>query len=98
LQRARETAELIGDKLNMSIVTNARLKEYDVGDIAGLTWEQVTEQYPDLARQWEEGSEYLEFPNAEASDEFRTRVSTAFDEIIAQHPNETVSVISHGVL
>ncbi len=96
LQRARETAELIGNKLNMSIVTDARLKEYDVGDIAGLTWEQVTEQYPDLAHQWEEGTDDLEFPNAEASDGFRTRVSTAFDEIIAQHPNETVSVISHG--
>ena len=49
LQRARETAEIVGQALDVPVVPDGRLKEYDVGAITGLTWEQVVEQHPDVA-------------------------------------------------
>jgi len=78
------------------VVPDERLKEYDVGDITGLTWEQVVEQYPDVARRWAEAEESVEFPGAEESVSFRARVAAAFDEILSRDTEEHVGVVAHG--
>ena len=43
LLRARETAGIIGQALDVPVTPDERLKEYDVGDVAGLTWDQLVE-------------------------------------------------------
>jgi probable phosphoglycerate mutase len=43
LRRAQETAEIIGETPGVEVTSDERLKEYDVGDITGLTWEQIAE-------------------------------------------------------
>jgi probable phosphoglycerate mutase len=96
LQRAQDTAHIIGQALNVPVVSDERLKELDVGEIAGLTWEQVVEQYPDVARGWEAASESLEFPGQEGSAPFQARVVAAFDDIVSQHEHKTVGVVTHG--
>lgn len=45
MQRAMETAEILERVLGVPIVPDSRLSEYDVGDITGLTWKQVSERY-----------------------------------------------------
>jgi len=96
LRRARETAGIIGGALGVPVLPDERLKEYDVGDITGLTWEQVMEQYPDVARHWEHASESLEIPGAEGRAPFRARVVAAFGEILSRHAEGTVGVVAHG--
>lgn len=95
LQRARETAEIIGRKLDISPTADERLKEYDVGDITGLTIEQVAEQYPSLAESWKRG-EQLSIPGEEGREPFRARVVAAFDGIYTRHPEGTSAVVAHG--
>ncbi len=96
LQRAKETAEIIGQSLSVPVALDGRLKEYDVGDIAGLMWEQVAERYPDLARRWAEAEEGIEFPGAEKGELFQARVAAAFDEIVARHAGGPIGVVTHG--
>ncbi len=96
LQRAQETAEIIGQALGVPVMPDERLKEYDVGDITGLTWEQVVEQHPHVARRWIEASESLEIPGEEGDASFRARVAAAFGEIIAQHTDGPIGVVAHG--
>jgi len=96
LRRARETAEIVGQALDVLVVPDERLKEYDVGDITGLTWEQVVEQHPDVAQRWADASENLEIPGEEGSVPFRARVVAAFGEIVARHPEGPVGVVAHG--
>lgn len=96
LQRAQETAEIIGQALGVPVVPDERLKEYDVGDITGLTWEQVVEQHPHVARRWTEASESLEIPGEEGDASFQARVADAFGEIIAQHTDGPIGVVAHG--
>ncbi len=96
LQRAKETAEIIGQALGMPVTPDERLKEYDGGDITGLTWEQVVERYPDLSRRWAEAEEGVEFPGAEKGQVFQARVAAVFDEIVAQHIEGPIGVVSHG--
>jgi len=96
LQRARETADIIGRTLGIAATPDERLQEYDVGDIAGLTWEQVVEQYPDIAWRWAESSEGVKFPGAEEGRVFRDRTAAVFDEIVARHEEGPVGVVAHG--
>lgn len=96
LQRAQETAEIVGEALGVPVVPDERLKEYDVGEIAGLTWAQIEERYPEVARLWGEASESLEIPGEEGDAPFRARVAAVFDEIGSRHREGTVGVVAHG--
>jgi broad specificity phosphatase PhoE len=111
LQRALETADIIGRALDVPVIVEERLKEHDIGDVSGLTWEQVLEQYPDIARiarRWVEMPDDATFPGEEDVASFQARVVAAFEEILARHfPSDvampmaqraegTVGVVSHG--
>ena len=100
LQRARETADIIGRALDVPVLPDERLQEYDVGDISGLTWEQVAEQYPEVMKRWAEDRGGLDIPlrlaNEEGIGPFRSRVVAAFDDIFERHAGESVGVVAHG--
>jgi broad specificity phosphatase PhoE len=96
LRRAQETADIIGRALDLPVVPDERLQEYDVGDIAGLTWEQVVERYPDVAHRWTEAQEEIGIPGEEGHGPFRARVVAVFDDILSQHADGPVGVVAHG--
>ncbi|MCP4542144.1 MAG: histidine phosphatase family protein [Chloroflexi bacterium] len=96
LQRARETADIIGEAVGVSVVFDDRLKERDVGAFTGLTIEQVGEQYPDALRRMAEADESLVIPGEEDAKLFRVKVATFFDEIVARHGEGPIGVVSHG--
>lgn len=96
LRRAQETAEIIGQALDLPVVPDERLREYDTGDITGLTREQIVARYPDLAQRWREDPESVEIPGEEGSAPFQARVVAAFDEILSRHEEGTVGVVAHG--
>jgi broad specificity phosphatase PhoE len=96
LRRARETADIIGRALDLPVVPDERLQEYDVGDLTGLTWEQVVERYPDVAHRWAEAQQKLGVPGEEGHGPFRARVVAAFDDILSRHADGPVDVVAHG--
>jgi broad specificity phosphatase PhoE len=96
LRRAQETADIIGRALDVPVVPDERLQEYDVGDIAGLTWEQVVERYPDVAHRWTEAREEIGIPGEEGHGPFRARVVAAFGDILSRHADGPVGVVAHG--
>ncbi|MDY6876132.1 MAG: histidine phosphatase family protein [Chloroflexota bacterium] len=96
LQRAQETAEIVGEALDVPVVPDERLREYDVGAITGLTWAQVEEQYPEVARHWAEAAGGSVIPGEEGDVPFRERVVAGFGEIVSRHAEETVGVVAHG--
>lgn len=96
LRRAQETADIIGRALDLPVVPDERLQEYDVGDVTGLTWEQVVERYPDVAHRWAEAQGELGVPGEEGSGPFRARVVAAFGDIVSRHADGSVGVVAHG--
>jgi broad specificity phosphatase PhoE len=52
LLRAKATAEVIAARFNLPVTPDARLMEYDFGVISGLTWDEVSENHPELANRW----------------------------------------------
>ena len=96
LQRAQETADIIGEALGLSVTLDDRLQEYDVGDITGLVWPQVEERFPEVARRWLACDQTLELPGGELHAQFHARVVAAVDEILARHDKGPLGVVAHG--
>ena len=46
LSRAEETAHIVGDVLGIVPVTDARLRELDIGVFQGLTLDEIKQRYP----------------------------------------------------
>lgn len=96
--RAAQTAEILAETVGAPIIPDDRLREYDVGQLTGLTMEDVRERFPQVYTDWtEDVEEWVPLPGGEGNDEFRCRVCEALAEIAGRHnSDETVAVVSHG--
>ncbi len=97
LQRALQTAEIIGAVLAVHVQVEDRLKEYHPGVVTGMRFEEVQAQYPEIARRWAEDSWRVPIPGEEGVEAFQRRVMAAMNEIVTAHGGgETVAVVTHG--
>ncbi len=97
LSRARETAEIIAAALDLPVIADDRLQEYDCGVVTGLCFEEVKAQYPEVARRWAEDSWKAPIPGEEGNEVFQQRVLAAMSGIVARHgQDDTVAVVAHG--
>jgi broad specificity phosphatase PhoE len=94
LQRARETAEIVGATLGLPVVLDASLREVDVGEWSGLVHTEIESRYPEGFARWRQGLHGWE--QGESYDDMGVRVVAALLAIAARHPGETVLVVSHG--
>ncbi len=86
LRRARETADVLAARLGLEPVEDSGLREVDVGEWSGLTYDEIAERWPGAER-WQVG---------EAPEAMAERVVAAARRIAAAHPGERVLVVSHG--
>ena len=96
LQRARETAEAIGTRLNLPVTGDDRLMEYQFGVVSGLTWEELVAQHPELAKRWVDDAWTVPIAGSEGRVNFAARVKAVMDDLIARHPDQHVAVVAHG--
>ena len=94
LQRAAETAAIIGYELGLEPRSDDALKEVDVGSWSGLTRAEVEQRYPTGFARW------LEFghgwDDGETYDELGARVVTGLIRIGERHGGGDVLAITHG--
>jgi broad specificity phosphatase PhoE len=96
LKRALETAQAIARTLDLSLTVDERLQEYGIGDLEGLTIEEVKERYPAIYLGWRETSLWIPLPGEEGREVFAQRVREAMADIVANYPEEAVAVVTHG--
>ncbi len=77
LSRAAETAEILAAGLAAPLHLDARLREYDVGVLAGVIWGEVEFLYPEFWREMHQSDEYVRFPGQEDNEPFRVRLVEA---------------------
>ena len=85
LARAHETALIIAEQRRMPVVTDAGLREIDVGRWSGLTPDEIARCFPGMATH-----------DGETNEQHLARVIAAFRRIANAEQGRRVLVVSHG--
>lgn len=95
LPRVTETAEPAARALGLTVETDVRLREIDVGWWSGLTTDEVLARAPDAMAAIRAGDD-LPRGGAETVGDMRARVTAAVAELIASCDGGTAMVFCHG--
>ncbi len=99
LSRARETAEIITSSLGIEPENIPGLREIDMGNWEGLSWEKVGERFPGEQKAWIEnplksgpgGGENI----SQAAERFREKVYSITDPVTNHSP---ILIVAHGLV
>jgi 2,3-bisphosphoglycerate-dependent phosphoglycerate mutase len=94
LARARETAEIVGERLGLPVVVDPGLREVDVGNWSGVVHDEIPKLYPAGFARWQDGGQGWE--GGESYDAMGARAVAALLRIAEAHEGETVLVVAHG--
>lgn len=96
LARARETAEALGSRVGLEVVTHPGLRETFAGEWQGLTRRELEESYGDELARWAAGSD-VRPGGGETRLEVATRMVEVIDAVLAESaPGETIVIATHG--
>ncbi len=96
LRRALVTAEIISSGHKVDIVTCPELREVNYGNVEGLTFEEISRLYPEVAESLTNFSLRLKFPGGESFEGFIERTSKFLDKLKSHTPSQTILIASHG--
>lgn len=95
LSRAFETAQIVGGMLGLDPAPEPGLRESNIGAWTGLTWDDITERFPEQVAAMFAGED-VRRGGGETYGELHDRLQAAVDSIITRHPGQTVLVVTHG--
>lgn len=97
LKRAMATAEVISSGRMVDIITCPELREINYGDAEGLTFQEISHFYPELAESIANYDLQLEFPGGESFAGFTARTCMLMDRLNKYVPTEqTILIVSHS--
>ena len=95
LSRARETAEIVGDRLGLEPQLDPRLREGNRGRWEGHRFVDIQREEPELYAAWRRAGADFRFPGGESLREQLERVSAAVSDIRRAGPLPAL-VVCHG--
>jgi broad specificity phosphatase PhoE len=98
LRRALDTAEAIASRHGLEVAVDEGLTEMDVGELDGLTFDEMRGRYPEFLSRWlgaEAGT--LRMPGGcESLQEVQDRAREAVRRMTERHGRETVVAVTHN--
>ena len=97
LPRAHETATAVAEMTHAPLHTDVRWREIGLGELEGLTIEQIEPRYPGMLKDYHD--KFFEFvpPMGETRRAVQARALIALQDALEAHIGETFAVVSHGV-
>ncbi|MDX6209250.1 MAG: hypothetical protein QOE24_1641, partial [Frankiales bacterium] len=102
--RAQETARIVldscgGDASALTVRSDERLRDRDLGVFDGLTWRGIQAQFPDLAAMRSRlGKFYQRPPGGESWTDVLLRLRSLHETLIHELAGERVMIFSHDVV
>ena len=92
LRRAHQTADRISAATGLPVEPLDGMREYNLGEGQGLTWDEVVARFGISDANWGTGL----IPGEEGMVAFYDRLALVFDELAERHRADTAIVVSHG--
>jgi broad specificity phosphatase PhoE len=97
LKRALATAEPIASSHGLEVQVDEGLIEMEIGEMEGLTFQQVRERYPHFLQLWLGGqAAYEAMPGGERLLDVQERAWQAIERIHQRQEQGTVAVVTHN--
>jgi broad specificity phosphatase PhoE/ribonuclease HI len=94
VRRTLESAQILAEVLGKDVAVEPGFAEMEFGSWDGLTFTEVGQEHPDALKEWL-GSLDSAPPGGESFRIVEERVLAGLRRVLAQHPGETVVVVSH---
>ena len=96
LRRTAETAAPLAERLGMTPLVEADLREVHLGEWEGGLFRQRMAEGDPIALQVRSEERWDLIPGAEPQEVFVDRVRSGIERIVAAHPDQRVAVFAHG--
>lgn len=97
LERTRQTAKVIAEKLGVPLYREDRVIEIDHGKWSGMLVDEVREKFPEEFELWIKEPHKVRFEGGESLEDVYRRVKDFLESLREKHREETVVVVSHTV-
>ena len=95
MHRARQTAEIVAEMLNVPLEVREGLQELNLGDWEGCTWHQIERNWPKRYAEWSRNKRRTRPPHGETYEELLTRCVKAVVKI-TREAKGNVLVVTHS--
>ncbi|MBV8334789.1 MAG: histidine phosphatase family protein [Alphaproteobacteria bacterium] len=94
LQRTRETAEILSDRLRLPVNYRDDVIEIDYGEWTGLTFDEIRRD--ERWQMWSRSRGIAATPGGESWRHVQDRVVGALFDLHQGHPNDSAVIVTHG--
>jgi probable phosphoglycerate mutase len=96
LQRARSTADALGQARSLAPQIDPLWREQGFGVLEGLDVPTIRQRHADLWQRWVRHEADYALPGGESNQDFHARVLRALAAALAAHAGQRVVVVTHG--
>lgn len=96
LSRAQATAAVLARRWDVAPLIRPNLREMHFGEWEGLSWAEVLERFPRIARRWLTEFPQPRVPGSEPFADFKKRVAHELQGIVAANRGRRVVVVTHA--
>jgi probable phosphoglycerate mutase len=97
LERAKNSAKILGEKWHLPVEEVEDLKELGFGDWQGMTYIEIERKYPDQWATWHSQAGLTQFPSAGKTIVEMNRVIHCINQLIEKN-QEPIVVVTHGTI
>jgi probable phosphoglycerate mutase len=98
LSRAYDTALAVAAPDGLPVAVDIGLRERAFGCFQGLTFDEITERWPDDAMRWRKRDPSFGPEGGETLTEFYDRCISSIARLAERHPGEHIAIVAHGGL
>ena len=95
IERAKNTAEIVGQHNSVEVRTDDRLIELDMGKFTGMPYEQIFSSHGNVFMKFYKGELEIAHNGVETFADVKKRVLSIVDHVLDKHPNENVVLVTH---
>ena len=95
IQRAKHTAEIVGEHNSIDVQIDDRLIELDMGKFTGVPYDEIFSSHGNVFLKFYNGELEIAHNGVETFADVKKRVSSIVDEIIEKHPDQNVVLVTH---